>query len=82
MHRSAFVEHVYAALGRRDDRAQLGATAAQLGVLLALTTNTITKAVLAITSGPRSYSLRVIAGLALVLVATWTVALVLLLAHR
>jgi uncharacterized membrane protein (DUF4010 family) len=60
---------------------QLGETAAVIGVLLALTTNTLTKAFLATTSGPRGYSWRVILGLAIVLVATWAVALVRLLVH-
>ena len=54
---------------------QLGETAAVVGVLLALTTNTLTKAFLAATSGPRGYSWRVVVGLALVLVAAWAVAL-------
>ena len=58
---------------------QLGLAGAQLGVLLALSTNTITKAVLAATSGPRSFSVRVILGLGLVLLVTWGVAAMLLL---
>ena len=60
---------------------RLGETTAVLGVLLALTTNTLTKGFLASTSGPRSFALRVIAGLAAVLAATWTAALVHLLVH-
>lgn len=58
---------------------RLGETAALIGVLLALTTNTLTKAFLAATSGPRGYSMRVIAGLVIVLIAAWTAALVRLL---
>ena len=58
---------------------RLGEAAAIVGVLLALTTNTLTKGFLAVTSGPRGYSTRVLVGLALVLVATWTAALVRLL---
>lgn len=58
---------------------QISLAGAQLGVLLALTTNTITKAVLAATSGPRSFSVRVILGLGLVLLVTWGVAAMLLL---
>jgi uncharacterized membrane protein (DUF4010 family) len=47
-----------------------------IATLLALTTNTITKAVLAATTGPRRYWLLVGAGLVLVLAATWLAALV------
>jgi len=39
-------------------------------VLLALGTNSVTKVVLAATSGPRAYSVRVLAGQVAVLVAT------------
>ena len=53
---------------------QLTLGGAQVGVLLAFSTNTITKAVLAATSGPRTFSIRVIIGLALVLATTWGVA--------
>jgi uncharacterized membrane protein (DUF4010 family) len=45
--------------------------AAVLGVLLALTTNTVTKGVLAFTSGDRRFGWQVGQGLALVLAATW-----------
>ena len=55
---------------------QLGRDGAVLAILIALTTNTITKAVLAITAGPRGYGARVGAGLALMLVATWVAAAV------
>ena len=64
-----------AAIASMAATGQLAESAAVIGVLLALTTNTITKLVLAITSGPRSYWMRVGAGLVLVLVATWSVAL-------
>ncbi|MGZ3426007.1 MAG: hypothetical protein ACXVCV_05120, partial [Polyangia bacterium] len=53
---------------------QVGFTGAQIGVLLALTTNSITKMVLAVTSGPRGFWLRVVAGQILVLVLTWGLA--------
>jgi uncharacterized membrane protein (DUF4010 family) len=53
---------------------QVGFTGAQIGVLLALTTNSITKMVLAVTSGPRGFWLRVVAGQILVLVVTWGLA--------
>jgi uncharacterized membrane protein (DUF4010 family) len=60
---------------------QLGLVGAEIAVLIALTTNTITKAVLAVISGPRSFSISIIVGLVLVLAATWAVALVRLLAR-
>lgn len=44
---------------------------AGLAVLLAVSTNAMTKVVLAATSGPRPYFLRVLAGQAAVLAATW-----------
>jgi len=43
-------------------------------VLLALTTNSIAKMVLAVTSGPRGFWLRIVIGQVLVLVVTWGVA--------
>jgi uncharacterized membrane protein (DUF4010 family) len=65
-----------AALASLSGSEQLARHTAELGVLLALTTNTITKGVLALTSGPRGFALRIIAGLVLVLLTTWAVALV------
>jgi uncharacterized membrane protein (DUF4010 family) len=65
-----------AAIGSMTAAGQLARGGAVIAVLLALTTNTITKLVLAITSGPRGYWVRVGGGLALVLVVTWGVALV------
>lgn len=53
---------------------QLGPTGALLGVLLALSSNSITKMVLAVTSGPRGFSVRIVLGQVLVLVVTWGVA--------
>jgi uncharacterized membrane protein (DUF4010 family) len=47
-------------------------TDAALPILLALTANTITKAVLTITAGGRGFALRVLPGLALVIMAAWT----------
>ncbi|MDE3245447.1 MAG: MgtC/SapB family protein [Acidobacteriota bacterium] len=60
---------------------QLGLFGAILGVLLALTTNSITKMVLAVTSGPRGYWARVVIGQILVLVVTWGVAGLRLILH-
>lgn len=57
------------AIGQIDNRS------AMIAILLALTTNTMTKAVLAATTGPRRYWLIVNAGLVLVLVVTWLTAL-------
>jgi uncharacterized membrane protein (DUF4010 family) len=65
-----------AAIGSMTSAWQLARGDAVIAVLLALTTNTITKLVLAITSGPRGYWVRVTGGLAFVLVVTWAVALV------
>ena len=53
---------------------QIGSTGALVGVLLALTTNSIAKMVLAVTSGPRGFWLRIVIGQVLVLVVTWGVA--------
>ena len=47
---------------------------AALGVLVVVTTNTVTKAVLAFSSGPRAYARHITIGLVLVLAAAWTVA--------
>lgn len=64
-----------AAIGSMAATGQLAPSGAVIGVLLALTTNTVTKLVLAFTSGPRAYWIRVGVGLLLVLVATWSVAI-------
>jgi uncharacterized membrane protein (DUF4010 family) len=40
-------------------------------VLLALSTNAVTKVVLAATSGPRAYLARILAGQLAILAATW-----------
>jgi uncharacterized membrane protein (DUF4010 family) len=50
---------------------RLASDAAIVAVLACLSTNTVTKTVLAFTSGPRSYALPVLGGLALVIAATW-----------
>jgi uncharacterized membrane protein (DUF4010 family) len=60
---------------------QIGLVAAEIAVLVAFTTNTVTKAVLAAISGPRRFSVSIIAGLVLVLAVTWGAALVYLLRH-
>ncbi len=61
---------------------QLGQTGAMLGVLLALSSNSLTKMVLAVTSGPRPFAVRIVLGQVLVLIATWTTAAVRLAASR
>jgi uncharacterized membrane protein (DUF4010 family) len=53
----------------------LGVSDAVFPVLAALTTNTITKVVLAITSGGRRFALHVVPGLLLVIASAWVVAL-------
>jgi uncharacterized membrane protein (DUF4010 family) len=50
---------------------RLDADAAAVPILLALTTNTVSKAVVAATSGGRPYALRVVPGLILVVGAAW-----------
>jgi len=60
-----------AAIGSIAASEQIDPHSAVIAILLALTTNTITKGVLAVTSGPRRYALLVCAGLGLVLAATW-----------
>jgi uncharacterized membrane protein (DUF4010 family) len=64
-----------AAVGSLSATGQLAHGSAALAILLALTTNTFTKVVLAIGAGPRPYWTRVCLGLALVLIATWATAL-------
>jgi uncharacterized membrane protein (DUF4010 family) len=64
-----------AAIASMSASGQLHQQGAVLAVLLALTSNTLTKSVLAVTSGPRSFGLRVNIGLVLVLAATWLAAL-------
>lgn len=49
--------------------------AALLAILLAFSTNTLTKAVAAFTSGGSAYALRVLPGLVLMLIAAWAGAL-------
>lgn len=61
---------------------QLGQTGAMLGVLLALSSNSLTKMVLAVTSGPRPFAVRIVLGQVLVLLATWISAAVRLAASR
>lgn len=64
-----------AAIGSMAATGQLAPSGAVIAVLLAFTTNTTTKLALALTSGPRAYGIRVVLGLVLVLIATWSVAL-------
>lgn len=52
--------------------ASTDATAGTAGVLLALSTNSITKIVLAFTSGPRGFAFVVSTGVVVVLAAAWT----------
>lgn len=68
-----------AAIGSVAATGQLARSGAVIAVLLAVTTNTVTKLVLALTSGPRAYSVRVGLGLLLVLIATWSVAAIVVL---
>jgi len=63
-----------AAIASLSGNHQLRLFDAEVGVLLALSANTVTKAVVAVTSGPRGFAVRIIVGLAIVLVATWGVA--------
>jgi len=50
---------------------KITASAAVLPILIGLTTNTITKAVVAITTGGSRFALQVIPGLVLVILAAW-----------
>ena len=50
---------------------QLEERAATLGVALAVTSNSVTKIVIALSSGPRPYAWRVVLGVAIVLACTW-----------
>ncbi|UJR85194.1 MgtC/SapB family protein [Sandaracinus amylolyticus] len=50
---------------------QLETTSAIVAVLACLSTNSVTKSVLAYSSGPRGYALPVVLGVAIVLAATW-----------
>ena len=64
-HSAAISVASLAAVGKID------AFAAVLPILVGLTTNTITKAVVAITTGSRKFALEVIPGLLLVIIAAW-----------
>lgn len=64
-----------AAIGSMSATGQLDERSAVIAVLLALTTNTVTKAILAVTSGTRRYAVLVIVGLVAAVVATWLAAL-------
>jgi uncharacterized membrane protein (DUF4010 family) len=50
---------------------KIAATDAALPILIGLTTNTITKAVIAMTTGGRGFALQIIPGLVLVILAAW-----------
>jgi uncharacterized membrane protein (DUF4010 family) len=50
---------------------KITATDAVFPILLALSTNTLTKAILAMATGSRGFALRVVPGLALVILAAW-----------
>ncbi len=60
-----------AAVGSMSATGQIDDRGAMIAILLALTTNTVTKVVLAATAGPRRYAIIVVTGLALVVLATW-----------
>ncbi|HET9992235.1 MAG TPA: DUF4010 domain-containing protein [Kofleriaceae bacterium] len=64
-----------AAIGSMSASGQIDTTVASLAVLVALTTNTVTKAVLAFSTGPRRYRWLVCLGLVVVLAITWTTAM-------
>ncbi len=69
-----------AAIASMTATGQIAPAAAVIAVLLAFSANTMTKLVLALTAGPRAYWMRVGLGLVLVLGATWSVALLAILA--
>jgi uncharacterized membrane protein (DUF4010 family) len=50
---------------------KITASTAVLPILVGLTTNTITKAVVAVTTGSRTFALQIIPGLVLVILAAW-----------
>ena len=50
---------------------QISNSVAEVGVLIALTTNTLTKCSLAVTSGTKAYAIRVVGGLILMMAASW-----------
>ncbi|HSO75517.1 MAG TPA: DUF4010 domain-containing protein, partial [Blastocatellia bacterium] len=50
---------------------KIQASDAELPILVALTTNTLTKAVVAVTTGGRKFAFRIIPGLVLVILAAW-----------
>jgi len=64
-----------AAIGSMSASGRIDDHSAVIAILLAVTTNTITKAILAVTSGPRRYWVLVVIGLVLVLATTWMTAL-------
>lgn len=60
-----------AAVASVSGAGQIPIAVAELGVLFALTTNTVTKCVLAVTSGGGRFAAKVIVGLVLIMGATW-----------
>src|SRR5215468_1574994 len=67
----ADVHAVAGSVGALAARSAVPLREAGLAVLLAISTNAVTKVVLAVTSGPRAYLLRVLAGQVAVVGATW-----------
>ncbi|HZW90443.1 MAG TPA: DUF4010 domain-containing protein, partial [Myxococcaceae bacterium] len=67
----ADVHAVAGSVGALAARSAVPLREAGLAVLLAISTNAVTKVVLAVTSGPRPYLLRVLAGQVALLAATW-----------
>jgi uncharacterized membrane protein (DUF4010 family) len=55
---------------------KITANDAAIPIFAALTTNTVTKAVLSFTAGGRSFALRVVPGLILMIVPLWVAAFV------
>jgi len=67
----ADVHAVSGSVGALAARSAIPLREAGVAVLLALSTNAVTKVVLAATSGPRAYLLRILAGQLAILAATW-----------
>jgi uncharacterized membrane protein (DUF4010 family) len=67
----ADVHAVSGSVGALAARSAIPLREAGVAVLLALSTNAVTKVVLAATSGPRAYLVRILAGQLAILAATW-----------
>ncbi|NUP12598.1 MAG: MgtC/SapB family protein [Polyangiaceae bacterium] len=67
----ADVHAAASALGAMTAEGSVSVRTTALGLMLAISTNTITKVIMAVGSGMRAYYARVLVGLALVLAASW-----------